>query len=126
AMETASRRPTVGVSATLASAPQRFEFFQALRLHELEALRTGAERRSIGYDGPPSREAVRLRMATSLGFPASAFRDSTRSDELGQVELRETFFGLVGALGVLPLHYTELLLRRVQLKDTSLRDFLDL
>jgi type VI secretion system protein ImpH len=37
-----------------------------------------------------------------------------------------TFLGLTGASGVLPYHYTALLLRRVRLKDQALRDFLDL
>jgi type VI secretion system protein ImpH len=37
-----------------------------------------------------------------------------------------TFLGLTGTAGVLPYHYTALLLRRVRLKDHALRDFLDL
>ena len=37
-----------------------------------------------------------------------------------------TFLGLTGPSGVLPRHYTELLLQRIREKDFSLRDFLDL
>ena len=36
------------------------------------------------------------------------------------------FMGLTGPSGVLPQHYTALLMRRLRDKDTSLRDFLDL
>jgi type VI secretion system protein ImpH len=36
------------------------------------------------------------------------------------------FMGLTGLLGVLPRHYTELLLERMRRKDEGLRDFLDL
>jgi type VI secretion system protein ImpH len=37
-----------------------------------------------------------------------------------------TFLGLIGANGVLPRHYTQLVIERVRHKDFSLRDFLDL
>jgi type VI secretion system protein ImpH len=36
------------------------------------------------------------------------------------------FMGLAGLMGVLPRHYTELLLERVRFKDFALRDFLDI
>jgi type VI secretion system protein ImpH len=36
------------------------------------------------------------------------------------------FFGLVGATGALPEHYTELIIRRLRLKDRALQSFLDL
>jgi type VI secretion system protein ImpH len=36
------------------------------------------------------------------------------------------FMGLTGLLGVLPRHYTELLIERMRHKDDALRDFLDL
>jgi type VI secretion system protein ImpH len=36
------------------------------------------------------------------------------------------FMGLTGLMGVLPRHYTELLLERVRNKDFALRDFLDI
>ena len=37
-----------------------------------------------------------------------------------------SFLGLTGPSGVLPRHYTELMLNRIRDKDYSLRDFLDL
>src|SRR5262249_27204564 len=41
-------------------------------------------------------------------------------------EMSVAFLGLFGAVGVLPHHYTSLLIRRIRDKDFSLRDFLDL
>jgi type VI secretion system protein ImpH len=41
-------------------------------------------------------------------------------------EMVVSFFGVTGPSGVLPYHYTALLLRRIRDKDYSLRDFLDL
>src|SRR5262249_5064658 len=41
-------------------------------------------------------------------------------------EMVVTFMGLTGPAGVLPRHYTELLLQQIRERDYSLRDFLDL
>jgi len=123
-MEAASGRPDAGVARELWREPQDFEFCQAVRLLELEACRPG-ERGSIGNDTPPERESVRIRSEPSLAFPSHAL-ESLSKDAGGTPELRQTMLGLVGALGILPQHYTELVLKRVQQKDFALSDFLDL
>ncbi|HUR26605.1 MAG TPA: type VI secretion system baseplate subunit TssG, partial [Planctomycetota bacterium] len=123
-MEAASGRPHLGVVARLCEEPQDFEFFQAVRLLELEAGRAG-ERAPIGFDAPPEREALRIRAAPSLAYPAAPLPSLTTGAD-GTPELRQSTLGLVGALGVLPQHYTELVLKRVQQKDFALSDFLDL
>ncbi len=133
-MEAARRDTTAGLVAAIAAGPQRFEFRQALRLveralDELDRARGAEPRRPVGFDHAPLREAVRLKAAASLAHPHTALRDARRAREgtleSGPLELQAQFFGLVGAVGVLPLHYTELVLRREHLKDASLRDFLD-
>jgi type VI secretion system protein ImpH len=88
----------------------------------------------VGGDQAPEREVVRFRMRPSLGFAASAVsqvrpavpRTGASDGELPPPEMEVTFLGLTGAAGVMPYHYTSLLLRRVRLKDHALRDFLDL
>jgi len=123
-VEAPRRRPDPGVAQELRREPQRFEFFQAVRLLELEA-GLAHKGEPIGFDTPPEREALRIRAAPSLAFPAAALRrDANATPET--VELRETTLCLVGALGILPQHYTELVLRRTQQKDFALRDFLDM
>ncbi len=133
-MEAARRHTAAGLVAAIAAAPQRFEFRQAVRLveralNELDRARGAEPRRPVGLDHAPQREALRLKAAASLAHPHTALRDSRRGREgapvEGALELQAQCFGLVGAVGVLPLHYTELVLRREHLKDTSLRDFLD-
>jgi type VI secretion system protein ImpH len=101
----------------------RFEFFQAVRLLE----RLFPERQPVGRDADPGQEIVRLRALLSLSFPPSAIHEiAPAKDGHGPAQMTVAFMGLTGPLGVLPRHYTELLLERVRHKDQALRDFLDL
>ncbi len=127
-MEAASRRSDTALIRTLGARPFAFEFFQAVRLLEARSLRDGGHG-AVGGDERPENEAVRFRAEPSLAFPSSAIvklkdpRDAGRS---GPPEASVSFLGLIGPSGVLPHHYTELLIRRLQLNDRALRDFLDL
>jgi type VI secretion system protein ImpH len=70
---------------------------------------------------------VRFRSFLSLTFPPSAIYHISRSENLAApVQMEVAFLGLAGIQGVLPRHYTELLLERVRQKDFALRDFLDI
>jgi type VI secretion system protein ImpH len=104
--------------------PYRFEFFQAVRLLE----RIGPERGPVGRYGEPAGEAVRFRGRVSLGFPASQIHQLAQGAE-GEgrpPEMTVAFMGMTGTAGVLPHHYTELLVERARYKDTAAGDFLDL
>jgi len=113
------------------SEPYRFDFFQAVRL--LEAAARGRSNRdprhpaaSVGGDHAPDREHLRFRAALSLSFPGAALAQVRSPTGGGPAEAIVTFLGLFGPHGVLPPHYTSLLLRRLRDKDIALRDFLDL
>ena len=142
-MATQGGRTGASVVQRLERQPYQFEFFQAVRL--LEFLRrerseggvsTGLV--AVGENGPPSRESVRFRTLPSHTFPAcevtsieiasagdpgTAARDAT-GRSLARMEV--AFMGLTGPSGVLPQHYTQLVIDRVRNRDDSLRDFLDL
>ena len=101
----------------------RFDFFQAVRVLE----RLYPDRQPVGRDANPAEEAVRFRSHLSLSFPPSAIYEVDRAqDGGGPARMTVAFMGLTGLLGVLPRHYTELLLERMRRKDEGLRDFLDL
>jgi type VI secretion system protein ImpH len=124
-MATKSGRTDPPLDQELFEEPYRFEFFQAVRLLE----RLDAQRQAVGHDGQASREAVRFRTTQTLSFPASEIHDLTRngSEEPERPpELTVAFMGLTGPLGVLPHHYTELLMDRARYKDTALWSFLDI
>ena len=113
---------------TLFNEPYRFDFFQAVRLLEW----IYENRHPIGHDGiDPAREIVRFRTRASLEFPPSEIYSITRNgvagaDEERTPEMMVAFMGLTGPLGVLPLHYTELLMERARYKDTGLWEFFDI
>ncbi len=117
----------VTVEDRLFAGAYNFDFFQAVRLLE----RLSPEAQPVGHGGPPDAEAVRFRALPSVSFPPSALYELTPPTEAGHPpELVVAFFGLTGPSGVLPRHYTELLLRLQRdargPERTALRDWLDL
>jgi type VI secretion system protein ImpH len=115
------------VEQHLTREPFAFDFFQAVRL--LARLAPG--RTPVGQGGPPAREVVRFRALPSLEVPASAIHALAPSTPEQPVPLLTvTFLGLHGPSGVLPRHYTEMILRleRDQRGEErrAFRDWLDL
>jgi len=115
------------VAAQLFSKAHNFDFFQSVRLLE----KLFPDSMPVGFDGPPGRETVRFRSHVSLIFPPSQIWDLRPTDASRPVpEMSVAFFGLVGPSGVMPRHYTELLLRiqRDAKHDEkfALRDWFDL
>ncbi len=122
-MAAESRRTDPPLERVLFEEGYRFEFFQAVRLLE----RVLPQRRPVGRDAKPAQEVVRFRSLPSLSFPASAVHEITKADDdSAPPAMHVTFMGMVGPLGVLPRHYTELVLERMRQKDQTLRDFLDI
>jgi type VI secretion system protein ImpH len=141
-MASADGRERDSVSNELFKVPYRFDFFQAVRLLELRQRECKGARRAregqseghgVGHDHFPGQEVVRFRSIPSLSFPAGSIHE-IRKPPAGPdavpgprpPEMVVTFMGLTGPNGVLPRHYTELLLQRIRDKDYTLRDFLDL
>ncbi|WP_321905007.1 type VI secretion system baseplate subunit TssG [Paraburkholderia tropica] len=139
-MQAPQRRFDPRVIERLLDEPHRFEFFQAVRL---------LERWFVDKKQDRQRDVLTHRVAfrntLSLGFPPSEIEQATSYDEAGtrlaepeqraaaldeerldQVEITPAFFGLLGGQGALPLHYTEQLIAREQLKrDHAAREFFD-
>lgn len=106
--------------------PYRFEYFQAVRIIN----KLFSDRKPVGTNALPSEEAVRFRSHVAFEFPPSEIHeihepeaDDGRSHP---VEMVQNFMGMVGVSGVLPTHYTELVLDRIRHRDTALWSFLDI
>jgi type VI secretion system protein ImpH len=106
--------------------PYRFEFFQAVRLFE----KVLAERKPVGQDALPNEEIVRFRSRIGLDFPSSEIHEvrEIEDEKTGdkRIEMLVNFMGMVGVSGVLPTHYTELVLDRIRHRDTAMWSFLDI
>ncbi len=135
-MAAPSRRSDAPLSEGLLGEACRFDFFQAVRLiHRLFPPPGAKDPRSgrVGEDEEPARESVRFRAVQSSSFPSSgvlglrprAERRPGGRPRMG-LEMLVSFLGLTGPSGVLPHHYTRLLIDRAREKDFSLQDFLDL
>jgi len=124
----------------LAQQPQGFGFFQTVRLLEHWLARRASpagESRPAPLESPKgsvrasSSQAVRERLRfinhVALDFPASEVASLRLSEDPAvPSELAPAFMGLLGNAGVLPLSYTELLVRHEQReKDGGLRAFYD-
>ena len=122
-MAAQSRRTSTSLREELVERGYRFDFFQAVRL----LTRWFPDRQPVGRRSSPSQEVVRFKSHLSLGFPPSAIKQIRASKhDQRPIEMTVAFMGLAGIQGVLPRHYTELLLQREQVNDHALKDFLDL
>lgn len=131
-MASASGRNGTAVNQQLFREPWKFDFFQAVRL--LERI---ARERSRGSSDPPlypvgrdrraDEEVVRFRSTPSFSFSsAQIVKLAPGADPGAPAEMQIAFLGLIGAAGVLPQHYTQLVIDRVREKDVALREFLHL
>jgi type VI secretion system protein ImpH len=122
-MATESRTTDRSLARELLDEPYRFGFFQAVRLLE----RIDRQREAVGQDAEVEREAVRFRTRQTLSFPPSEIYEITTDNDGGDPpEMTIAFLGLTGPLGVLPHHYSELVMDRARHNDTALWSFFDL
>jgi type VI secretion system protein ImpH len=125
-MAATSGEPAASVAELLFAEGFAFDFFQAVRLLEKMA----PERRPVGHESAPSAEAARFRAHTALNFPASAiYQIEPPAAPVRSPIMTVTFMGLTGPSGVLPRHYTEMLMRAREVKGPEryvARDWFDL
>ena len=103
-------------------------FFQLVRQLHAEKVDEGSlSCRPVGKDFSPENEVVRFRATRSLSFP-SAEVTNVDEDTLGdrRTNLEVSFMGLTGPTGVLPDHYSEMVIEQHRERNEALRDFFDI
>jgi type VI secretion system protein ImpH len=127
------RRPQIpAVIEELFADAKRFDFFQAVRLLERDVQRQGPaaeeSRQAVGRDAVPKQELIRFRARQSLDFPVSEIDEVVRPDAAGtagQPEMLVNFMGLTGPAGVLPRHYSQMIMAYGREGSAALVDFFD-
>ena len=131
-MGTTGGRANPALVEQLVAEPGQFSFFQAVRLlefllRELDREEDDSLPRSVGYDVSPNREVARFKIHQSHSFPGCEITEAKLPKGRDvPAELTLSFLGLTGPSGVLPHHYTTLIIDRGRQRDFTLRDFLDL
>ncbi|PTB21028.1 type VI secretion system baseplate subunit TssG [Trinickia symbiotica] len=135
-MQATQRRVHAGVVRRLLDEPYRFQFFQAVRMLEMwfgqDVVRYAGERivfrNTLSLTFAPSE----LERATPYGGDGAPVDSDEARDaaiearSLARIDLVPAFFGMLGGQGALPLHYTEDLIAREQLRrDRAARAYLD-
>ncbi len=81
---------------------------------------------------PPETETIRFHSNQKLDFyssdiaTAAKIKGQKNNNQNQQWHVLVNLMGLTGASGVLPYHYTEMILQRLKMKDKSLLKFFDL
>ncbi len=130
-------RPSLALIERLFREPYRFDFFQAVRVLEQAAAREARDprylgRAPVGEYGDPRQETVRFKATLALSFPPASIAELSEpagEPASGNAEpppaMAVNFMGLTGPSGVLPQHYTDILIQVTRSKSYGLRDFFD-
>lgn len=138
-MSPPSWRKNSSVIAQLQEKPHAYSFFQAVRILERATLvktttpilgeRSLRTKNVIAGFAPPTTETLRITTNQTFTFPNAEIYSIAPNPGVGQVPpwlMQVNFMGLTGCMGVMPYHYTELILQRIKQKDETLAHFLDL
>jgi len=140
-MHTKKRQFEPAVIARLFAEPQRFGYFQAVRMVELWLRRNGVPQEdavanflrfqnSVSLGFPASQiEALQFdppELALALASDASAIKAALGCAELQYIRITPAFMGMLGIAGSLPAHYTErIAAHQLATRDDGPRAFLD-
>ena len=134
-MSTKGWRKNTSITRKLTEAPYEYQFLQTVRLlerstlFEKETSQSTVASNPVAKFTPPASESLRFKTNQSLAFASSEVASIKRIDKksgISQWQMVVNIMGLTGSMGVLPFHYTELVLKRQKQKDETLNHFFDL
>lgn len=147
-MSSQSWRKNSALVDLLQQSPGDFEFIQVVRIleraliyhnsayhnsaHHNSTVSINESRANVNFVGnysPPNRESLRFTSSSALDFPENEVvraRQQKTDDNQIYWEVLVNFIGLTGSMGVLPYHYTEIILQRLKNRDNALQGFLNL
>lgn len=117
------RNETAALIERLSTDPAAADFFQTVRLIGRAQARAGPQ---VGGDTRLESEPVRFHAAAGMRFAETEITGVANTEEAAPTDLTVAFMGLTGPSGVLPDHYSELVVERRRARDPGLNAFLDL
>ncbi|WGO97014.1 type VI secretion system baseplate subunit TssG [Saccharophagus degradans] len=101
------------------------------RAHQCAQQQASSVVGQLGSDSQPQDESLRFKTKYDLAFRASSIASVKPAAAEGGGAVNKylvvvNFIGLAGAAGVLPLHYTRLIMDRLKQRDKAMADFLDI
>jgi type VI secretion system protein ImpH len=121
-MATKKRQSDTPLISRLFEEFYRFSFYRAVTLME----RLTPAKKRIGETLDPSQETLRFCVRPSFSFPPSDISSLVKPEGEEQPRMEVRFLGLIGPSGVLPYWFNDLAVSRMQAKDSTLVDFLDI
>lgn len=136
-MSTTGRRKNTSVISKLTEDPYNIPFLQAVRLLERSAVFSNKTKghkykfnnQPVALFSPSNTETIRFSTNNALSFSSSEISkisSSVNTKGNRKWDIKVNFMGLTGSQGVMPYHYTEMILKRLKMKDKSLLHFLNL
>lgn len=131
-MATANRKQDSYIN-DLSKCPEKYEFFQSVRLLQ-KAIQ---EKNQFSLNSREKKKNentlshLRFKTASSFSFPKSSIYSIVANDEESKTqkyffEITVNFIGLTGINGVLPDHYTKLIINQQRTHDYALQAFFDI
>ncbi|BFM08569.1 type VI secretion system baseplate subunit TssG [Halioxenophilus aromaticivorans] len=80
----------------------------------------------VGLDALPEVEKLRFKSNYQLSFTPVSHGQHSGADDLTTETLWVNFLQLMGSEGVLPQHYTKLIISRIKQRDYAMADFMDM
>ena len=116
-------RTGLDIEALLKDKPERFDFYQAVKLIEQFKRRNGLLKKT----GSDSGQTISFSSAVSQSFPATNIASLKFPEETSDpVEMKVNFMGLAGAHGPLPAPVTEMVIDQTRSKNHAAAAFLDI
>ncbi|HAS6054978.1 type VI secretion system baseplate subunit TssG [Vibrio vulnificus] len=97
--------------------------FTAIHLIETHLLQADSH---LGSDALPKNEKIQLTVSQRLGYEARELINVVSNSQSNKLTLQTNIIGLTGEQGVLPSHYSELVMQRARENDTAMKDFFDI
>ena len=136
-MASTKRHTSLSLADRLYAEPETFDFHQAVRLlsainYEKVDYKPHWKQYPVGFDRSHSKETVHFKTEPTLRYHSGDISQLIEpvidpvNNRLKPTTMKVTFTSLTGANGILPMHYSEKILKQNRNKNKALAEFFDM